>query len=151
MQALVSECQSGNSLTIACAGGDGLQRCPGRLIVAARRDQRERQVQPVCQGRRWPARPRPAPAVRPSGPDLGPLMSHTSAWEILRALCGELAMQQAGGLADLDKVSPGCDTLVHTPGGGSRPGLVSCRTGLMRSRSRSSSPWARPADGTVRA
>src|ERR1700726_5335285 len=33
------------------------------------------------------------------------LMSHTSAWEVLRALCGEMALQQAGGLADLDEVS----------------------------------------------
>ena len=41
----------------------------------------------------------------PSGTDAVRLMSHTSAWEILRALCGEMAMQQAGGLTDLDKVS----------------------------------------------
>jgi hypothetical protein len=33
----------------------------------------------------------------------GCLMSHTSAREILRALCGKLAVQQAGDLADLDE------------------------------------------------
>jgi len=40
-----------------------------------------------------------------SGTDVARLMSHTSAREILRALGGELAVQQTGGLADLDKYS----------------------------------------------
>jgi hypothetical protein len=34
-----------------------------------------------------------------------PLVSHTSAGEILGALCGAMTLQQAGGLADLDQVS----------------------------------------------
>src|SRR5262249_54060457 len=40
-----------------------------------------------------------------SGTDVARLVSHTSAREILQALGGELAVQQAGGLADLDEVS----------------------------------------------